>query len=89
MTRTRHPNKDIEYALRYAEHQGWRMQPGGSHTWGKMFCPHNSMQCCCGDHCITCIWSTPRNPREHAERLLRVVDNCTGANGGAVLLPRR
>jgi len=48
----------------------------GSHAWGKMYCPYNDVECRCGEFCITSIWSTPKNPGNHARQLRRVVDNC-------------
>ena len=76
MTRSAHPKKDVEKALRYAESQGWRIVQGGSHAWGKMYCPVNSAECRCGEFCITGIWSTPKSATNHAAGLRRVVDNC-------------
>ncbi|HAU5562884.1 MULTISPECIES: hypothetical protein [Enterobacterales] len=75
--RKRHPHKEIESVLRYAEVQGWKIVQGGHHAWGKMYCPENSAECRCGDFCITCIWSTPKSPENHARMLKRVVDNCS------------
>lgn len=77
MTRTKHPQKDVEAALAHAEAQGWRIEIGGAHAWGKMYCPYNDEECRCGIHCITSIWSTPKNPGNFAKALRRVVDNCT------------
>ncbi len=77
MTRSRHPDKDIEGALKYAEEAGWRVEPGGAHAWGKMYCPRNSKDCRCGEFCITSISSTPHNSGGHAKKICRVVDNCT------------
>lgn len=39
--RPRHPNKDIEQALKYAESKGWRYQESGNsaHAWGRILCP--------------------------------------------------
>jgi hypothetical protein len=76
MARARHPKKEVEEALRHAEANGWRITVGGSHAWGKMYCPYNDAECRCGEFCIASIWSTPRNPGTHA-RQRRVVDNCT------------
>ena len=76
MPRTRHPKKDVEEALQHAEAQGWRIEVGGSHAWGKMYCPYNDAECRCGEFCIASIWSTPKNPGNHARQLKRVVDNC-------------
>lgn len=76
MARARHPKKEIEAAIRYAEANGWRVAVGGSHAWGKLYCPYNDAECRCGEFCITSIWSTPRNPGNYARKLRRVVDNC-------------
>jgi hypothetical protein len=76
MGRPRHPKKEIEEAIRHAEGHRWRVKVGGSHAWGKMYCPYNEPDCRCGEFCITSIWSTPRNVMNHARLLKRVVDNC-------------
>jgi hypothetical protein len=76
MTRSRHPKKDVEEAIQYAEAHGWRVVVGGSHAWGRMYCPYNDPRCRCGEFCITSIWSTPRNAMNHARFIKRVVDNC-------------
>ncbi|HJV02485.1 MAG TPA: hypothetical protein VJ752_18250 [Burkholderiaceae bacterium] len=77
MKRTSHPHKDVDAALRYAEEHGWSVNVGGSHAWGRIYCPYNNNDCRCGEFCITSIWSTPRNPGNHAKAIRRVVDNCT------------
>lgn len=77
MGRKPHPKKEIEEALRHAEARGWTVTRGGSHAWGRMYCPRNDEQCRCGEFCITSIWSTPKNSGNHAQQLRRVVDNCT------------
>ncbi|MGD9425559.1 hypothetical protein ACLHDD_10470 [Pantoea sp. NSTU24] len=76
MARKRHPNKEIETALRYAESLGWLVVTSGHHAWGKMYCPKNLLTCRCGEFCLTCIWNTPGNAHQHACALRRVVDNC-------------
>jgi hypothetical protein len=76
MARPKHPKKEVEEALRLAEDQGWRVEAGGSHAWGRMYCPYNDPECRCGEFCITSIWSTPKNAGNHARQLKRVVDNC-------------
>lgn len=76
MSRTKHPKKEIEQALEYAEHRGWRIAEGGSHAWGRIYCPWNDNECRCGEFCVTSIWSTPRNSFNHAKHIRRVVDNC-------------
>ncbi|VVO09250.1 hypothetical protein [Pseudomonas fluorescens] len=77
MARASHPKKEIEMALRHAEERGWRIEVGGSHAWGKIYCPFRHDLCRCGEFCITSVCSTPRNPFNHARALRRVVDNCT------------
>jgi hypothetical protein len=46
-------------------------------AWGRIYCPYNDEECRCGEFCITSVWSTPKNPGNHARALRRVVDNCT------------
>ncbi|MEA9388955.1 hypothetical protein SJI19_00030 [Acerihabitans sp. TG2] len=77
MTRSPHSKKEVEDALSYAEKQGWRIDVGGSHVWGKIYCPYNDRECRCGEFCITSVWRTPKNPGNYAHALRRVVDNCT------------
>jgi hypothetical protein len=76
MARTSHPKKEVEGALRHAEENGWRIEVGGAHAWGKMYCPFNDKDCRCGLHCITSIWSTPKNAGNYAKAIRRVVDKC-------------
>jgi hypothetical protein len=76
LSRKKHAKKDIEQALIYAEEHGWTVDVGGSHAWGKMYCPSNSDVCRGGNFCISSIWSTPKNPYNHAKQIKRVVDNC-------------
>ncbi len=47
MGRARHPKKEVEEALRYAEASGWRVEVGGSHAWGRIYCPYNDAECRC------------------------------------------
>nr|WP_275692759.1 hypothetical protein [Rheinheimera hassiensis] len=63
--------------MQYAEQHGWVIDVGGSHAWGRMYCPYNDTNCRCGEFCIASIWSTPKNPANHARQVKRVVDNCT------------
>jgi hypothetical protein len=76
MARSRHPNKQIEAALQYAEDKGWRVEQATGHAWGRMYCPDNNRSCRNGEYCIASIWSTPRNPGKHARQIRRVVDKC-------------
>ena len=77
MPRTRHPKKEIERALIYAESRGWRIELSDGHAWGKIYCPFNNQECRCGEFCISSVWSTPKNSTNHAKQIRRVVDNCT------------
>lgn len=81
--RSRHPRKEIEAALAYAEASGWRIELARGHAWGRMYCPWNSHDCRCGEFCISSIWSTPRDADVHARQLRRVVANCTGPGAAA------
>jgi hypothetical protein len=76
MGRKKHPRQEIEAALQYAENHGWRVETGGAHAWGRIYCPYNDKECRCGEFCIASIWSTPRNAANHARQIRRVVDNC-------------
>ncbi len=76
MARKSHPKKEVEEALRYAEKCGWRVEAGGSHAWGKIYCPHNDIECRCGAFCISSISGTPRDSGTHAKQIRRVIDNC-------------
>ncbi|MBC52444.1 MAG: hypothetical protein CMQ34_01260 [Gammaproteobacteria bacterium] len=81
MARPRHPRKEIENVLRFAEQHEWLVKVGGAHAWGKIYCPYNDSECRCGEFCITCVWSTPRNPVGHARALRRVVEKCARQAG--------
>jgi hypothetical protein len=76
MGRRAHPVREIEDALQYTESRGWRVTVGGSHAWGRMYCPYNDRACRLGEFCITSIWSTPRTPGNHARALRRIIDRC-------------
>lgn len=78
MANKKHPNKEIQAALDYAVEKGWFIRGAGdhSHSWGKIYCPYNDSECRCGEYCISSIWSTPRNPTNHAKQIRKVVDKC-------------
>lgn len=69
MKRRVHSKQEVEEALKYAEKNGWRVDAGGSHAWGKIYCPYNDQECRCGEFCIASIWSTPRNAGNHARQI--------------------
>lgn len=83
MAAKKHPRPEVNDAINYAESKGWRIEIGGSHAWGKMYCPYDSDECRCGEFCITSIWSTPRSAGNHARQIRRVVDNCTSKPGNS------
>ena len=69
MARARHPNKEIEDAVRYAESQGWTLRKQGH--WGRLYCAHADR-----DGCQVGVNSTPRNAGAHARQIIRAVDRC-------------
>ena len=72
--RPRHPSKEIEAAVRYAEAKGWTCVPARGHAWARLYCPH--LDC---DGCIIGVWSTPRSRGDHAKDLKRYIDRCPHA----------
>ncbi|KAA0572574.1 hypothetical protein FZ029_23065 [Azospirillum sp. Sh1] len=81
MPRNRHPKKEIEEAVLYAEHRGWTWQKGHGHCWGLLRCPENEADCRCGEFCQISVWSTPRVPENEARKIRRAVDGCVYAGG--------
>lgn len=73
MTRSRHPKKEIERALREAEARRWRIEKasGSAHAWGLLLCPHEAR-----DGCRLVVYGTPRVPKHHADRIRRAVERC-------------
>nr|WP_128293216.1 hypothetical protein [Afifella aestuarii] len=71
MPRSRHPNKEIEAAVRFAETRGWRLEKRQGHCWGRLFCAFADRE-----GCIVSVWSTPRKPQNHAEGIRRAVLRC-------------
>ncbi len=71
--RKKHPNKEIEAAIEFAEEKGWRFQESGnsSHAWGRLLCPKEDRE-----GCSMSIWSTPKVPENHARQILRNVKSC-------------
>jgi hypothetical protein len=79
--RPKHPNKDVENAIKYAESHHWTVKVGGH--WGILFCPYNDSECRCGTRCMAGIWSTPKNHGNHAKQILEVVNGCTARKKSA------
>ena len=74
--RSKHPSKEIEEAVLYAEKKGWQFKSSGksSHAWGRLLCPLHSRE----GHMIS-IWSTPRSVYNHAQQITKQVDKCEHA----------
>lgn len=71
MARSRHPDKEIEEAVSYAEALGWSVVPVSGHAWGRLYCAHNDR-----DGCKVSVWSTPKNGGNHARAVVRAVNRC-------------
>ena len=71
MARPRHPNKEIEAVVQSAEAQGWTVELCSGHAWGQMLCPRHTRE-----GCIVLVYSTPRNPENHARALGRKIGMC-------------
>lgn len=76
MTRPRHPEKEVEAVVAYAESKGWRWQAGAH--WARMFCPRANR-----DGCRVSVFGTPRDAGDHAKDLRRQVDRCPHFQGVA------
>ncbi len=70
-TMTRHPNKHINAAIKYAVSKGWTQRKGGGHAFVVIYCPAQIR----GGHKMS-VWSTPRNPEAHARDIVAYVDSC-------------
>ena len=46
--RKKHPNKTVEFAIKYAQSKGWRYMKAGfsAHAWGRLLCPFNHREGC-------------------------------------------
>lgn len=73
MKRKKHPKKEIEEAIQYAENKGWHYKQAGrsAHAWGKLFCPLRARE-----GCSMSIWSTPRDSAIHAKQICKRVNAC-------------
>ena len=68
--RPRHPNKEIEKALREADEAGWAYRKPGksSHVWGRMLLPGNP-----GEGAEFSVYCSPRNPGNTVKVIRRMV----------------
>lgn len=70
--RSRHPKKQIEKAVQYAESLGWRVELSKKgHAWGRLYCPLASRL-----GCKISVWGTPKDADNHARAIQSAVDNC-------------
>ena len=71
--RPTHPNREIEAAVKYAESMGWRFKAAGksAHAWGRLLC-----QFAGPTGCQMSIWSTPKNPEDHARQIRKRAEKC-------------
>lgn len=67
--RSRHPKKEVEAAVAYAESKGWTCKMQGH--WGRLYCPQADR-----DGCQVGVYSTPKNEGNHANQIKRAVDRC-------------
>jgi hypothetical protein len=67
--RPRHPKKEVEAAVAYAEDKNWSWRQMGH--WGRLFCPQADR-----DGCQVGVNGTPRNAEDHARQIKRAVDRC-------------
>ena len=81
MSRKKHTSKEIEAVLRELEHLGWTVTASKrGHAWGFLRCPKNDKDCRCGEFCQMSVWSTPRNPQQHAKQLKQKALSCSKLN---------
>ncbi|MAK71336.1 MAG: hypothetical protein CMF19_04765 [Idiomarinaceae bacterium] len=66
----RHPNKEIQAAIDFALVYGWRFIPSRGHAFGRLKCSKGHRQ-----HQLS-VWSTPKNPKAHAQRIVKQVMVC-------------
>lgn len=69
MARPRHPDKEVEAAVAYAEAEGWNWRPQGH--WGRLYCAQADRE-----GCQFGVNGTPRNAGAHARQIRRAVDRC-------------
>ena len=66
-----HPHKEINAAIEVAIQNGWVYTKSKGHAAGRLKC-QNKNKC----HQMS-IWSTPKNPYDHAKRILKAVNKCS------------
>ena len=71
--RIKHPDKEIEETIQYAESKGWVFKDAGksSHAWCRLLCPLHTRE----GHKMS-IWTTPRSSYNHAQQIYRQENHC-------------
>lgn len=69
----RHPDKEVEDAVAFAECSGGKFRRQGH--WGRLYCPQADRA-----GCQIGISGTPRNGSVHARQIRRAVRRCPHAN---------
>lgn len=71
--KTKHPNKEIREAIKYADSKGWRIKETGksSHAFCRLLCPEKSI-----DGHTKSVWRTPKVPENHVKEIIKAVDRC-------------
>jgi hypothetical protein len=77
MARPKHPEKEIEAVIVYAEELGWQVVKRSGHCWARLLCPQHNR-----DGCQISVFSTPQNPGDHARRIRRALDRCMHLEAG-------
>ena len=67
--RPRHPIKEVEAAVAYAEAKGWTVRMQGH--WARLYCPQADRE-----GCQVGVYGTPRDGDSHAKQIIRAVDRC-------------
>jgi hypothetical protein len=68
MSRSRHPKKEVEQALQYAEARGCTIvESHRGHRWGEVLAA-------APDGAAFGVWATPKNPGNHAKDIRRFAD---------------
>jgi hypothetical protein len=66
-----HCSRPIREAIQYAEQHGWTFTKSRGHNFGMLWCPESSRE-----GCRQPVYSTPRNPDNHARDIRRSIDTC-------------
>lgn len=68
-----HPDKHIREAIEFAESLGWTFEKSvpRAHSFGILYCPQNERGAC-----RIVVYSTPKTPFLHAQRITRAVNKC-------------